>query len=253
MNIGLSAVRRALGDDQPRPNEADRVLSYVGIRIAIGVAALILPFALYFSHFFYGSGRMPDSISGFYYTPMRNYFVGTLCALGIFFLCYRYAPRDNVLSSVVAALVVFVAFCPTSPPTGPDSPRSVFHLIAAALFFLLLAYFSYFLFTKTVTTHVGGTGPAAGLASGSTNPGERKLLRNKIYHACGVVILGALLLAAILSRTSIHLLFWWESIAVAAFSFSWLVKGGLLFADRPSLDVESGPAQTDPGASPGRP
>jgi hypothetical protein len=214
VNFRVRAAQRL--DTTPAP-EVGRVLSYQELRLLIGVLAFALPIVLFISHFFFGSGQLPGSISGFYYTPMRNYFVGTLCALGVFLFSYRYAPRDNSLSTVAAVLVLLVALSPTASPGTNLNPGNVLHLTAAALFFATLAYFSYFLFT---------------LSDGSGSLGNRKALRNTIYRACGIVIAAALVIAAVLSRTSLHLLFWWESIAVWAFSFSWLIKSEtLLFRD----------------------
>ena len=86
---------------------------------------------------------------------------------------------------------------------------------------MTLAYFAYFIFRLP---H---------LPKEKEEP--RKRLRNKIYRICGVTIVVSLLLSPILDRVlsdavrdRIHPLFWLESIAVWAFSFSWMVKGGLI-------------------------
>jgi len=34
------------------------------------------------------SGELPESVSGYYYTGMRNVFVGALCVLGVFLMAY---------------------------------------------------------------------------------------------------------------------------------------------------------------------
>jgi hypothetical protein len=47
---------------------------------------------------------MWGSISAYYYSGMRNYFVGTMCALAVFFFSYKYAPRDNFLALQLAYL-----------------------------------------------------------------------------------------------------------------------------------------------------
>ena len=202
----------------PPPDEADWVLTYLGVRIAVGVVGATLPVVLFVSHFFFGDGSMPDSISAFYYTPMRDYLVGSLCAQGVFLFCYRYARRDNWLSTLAGVLVVVVALSPTAAAGAPTTFWNVAHGVAAGGFYLILAYFSYFLFTRS---------------DQPVEPGSRKALRNTIYRVCGVVVALSMLVAFVLLRSSVHLLFWWETIATFAFSFAWLVKGGLFFADRP--------------------
>jgi hypothetical protein len=143
--------------------------------------------------------------------------------LAVFFFSYRYAPRDNYLSTLTGIFALGVAFFPTTP-RGADTDltwTAVVHFTCAALFFLTLAYFAYFIFTLPP------------LPKEQREP--RKLLRNKIYRICGVMIVVSLVLSPILDltlsaavRARIHPLFWLESIAVWAFSFSWLVKGGFL-------------------------
>jgi hypothetical protein len=213
-----------VADTTPKESDADKVLSYKSVRISVGVVGIALPIVLLVSVAWVGP--MPGSISAFYYTPMRNYFVGTLFAMGIFLFSYRYAPRDNILSVLAAILVAFVALSPTAQSGEPHHIWNVLHLIAAGAFFAVLAGFSYFLFTRTED----GVPPA---------PGSPKARRNKIYKACGVTTLLALVVGAALLKSPIHLLFWWETIAVWAFSFSWLVKGGLLFADPQANDGEA--------------
>jgi hypothetical protein len=211
---GFAAFAAHVTDTTPAPNEADRVLSYLTLRVSVGVVGIALPIVLFVSHFFFGSHHLPGSISAFYYTPMRNYFVGTLAALGVFLFSYRYAKGDNNLSRLASGLIIFVALSPTAREGASRNGWNTAHLVTAALFFAILAYFSYFLFT---------------LSDGSIQPKSRKALRNQIYRVCGITIAAALLAAAVLN--SLDLLFWWESIAVLAFSFSWLVKGGVLFKD----------------------
>ena len=189
MKASLKTLAAHLADTTPSSDEANRVLSYMGLRVSVGVVGFALPIVLFTSHFFFGSHHLPGSISAFYYTPMRNYFVGTLFALGVLLFSYRYAPRDNVLSGLASFLIVFVALCPTAPRNSPLSGWNAAHLITAALFFATLAFFSYFLFTRT-----NHPNPAEG---SRISPGNRKRLRNKIYKGCGITIAMALVIAAV--------------------------------------------------------
>jgi hypothetical protein len=75
---------------------------------------------------------------------------------------------------------------------------------------------------------------------GETTPTPQKLIRNKIYKVAAYIILicvGLLVLYFALPDSVtdplivLKPIFWLETIAVMAFGFSWLVKGGLFFAD----------------------
>jgi hypothetical protein len=50
------------------------------------VLAVLLPPVAALGNFASGGHHLKGSISAFYYTHMGNWFVGTLCALAVFFL-----------------------------------------------------------------------------------------------------------------------------------------------------------------------
>jgi hypothetical protein len=80
--------------------ESPIVLPYLALRKAAGGIALGLPFALVIPWWFLGGHIIESSISGYYYTGMRNLFVGCLCAIAVFILsCRGYdrqaIPRDS--------------------------------------------------------------------------------------------------------------------------------------------------------------
>jgi len=56
----------------------------------------------------------PNSMSGSYYTHMRNVFVGSMCAIGVFLIGYRRSRVDNWLSTFAGILALLVALFPTS-------------------------------------------------------------------------------------------------------------------------------------------
>ena len=221
---------------EPPSDDAELVLSYKGLRKAIGILGVLLPCVLLVSLIWVNDHKLPGSISAFYYTPMRGYFVGTLCALGVFLFSYRYAPRDNWLSSLAAALVVFVALCPTAEHDQPRTGWNNAHLVAAGLFFVILGFMSYTLFTKKPGQKIDW-----GLHPWPTATREDK--RDVISRTCGLLIAGALIAALINAITKGHYLFWCEAVAVWAFSLSWLVKGDLF----PFLR-DSGPPPESPRA-----
>src|SRR6476619_5230591 len=132
-------------------SEGSLALSYLGVRRSIGVIGVALPFVLLIGAALIDGVGVQDSISDYYYTVMRNVFVGSMCANGVFFLSYRYARVDTVLATVIGLAAIGVALFPTTPV--PASPGQVaigtVHFVSATIFFSTLAVYSFFIFTKT--------------------------------------------------------------------------------------------------------
>jgi hypothetical protein len=79
---------------QPRetgPGSERYVRSYVTVRFAIGVLGLALPFLLVLVEpiLFDGQPFPRGSLSAYYYSGMRELFVGVLWAIGVFLVLYK--------------------------------------------------------------------------------------------------------------------------------------------------------------------
>ena len=205
------------------------VISYLVLRKAIGYLGIALPFILVFGNMLLNKPGIQSSISSYYYTPMRDVFVGTMCAIAVFMMSYKGYERKDGLAGVLACIFgVCVAFFPTTPDSDPTSRQKLvgyIHLISAALYFLTLAYFSLVLFTKTDKSKVCT---------------RRKLQRNTVYKICGYSMLLSLCLivvfALIPDKAKIEVkklapVFWLESVAIFAFGFSWFTKGEAILKD----------------------
>jgi hypothetical protein len=194
--------------------------------------ALALPFVLLIGKYLIDGGPMQGSISAYYYTDLRDYFVGTVCAISVCLAFYRYQPQDNLVSNILAGLGVTVALFPTDPadPTTHEQVIAGIHRGAATLFLLGLAYFSYSLFTKS---------------DSGTSMTAAKRRRNRVYRVCAVVIVVALAIAVFVPPV----LFWSESVSVIAFAIAWLVKGEVALKDdpRPATPAPPGPLAPAPG------
>ena len=185
-------------------------VSYRTMRLMVGGLAFALPIVLVVGDRLHGGlGRHAGSISAYYYTHMRSYLVGTLCALAVFFFSYRYQLADNYLSNLAAIGALGVVFFPINAPHRPRTWVADIHYISAALLFLTLAVFCLVVFTKRRKT-AGNPEVPAGWP-----------LRRNIYLACGIVIIAALAL----SFAKVLSVFLGEALAVYAFALSWLLQG----------------------------
>ena len=214
--------------NQQSSSESFLVLSYLELRKAVGIIGFALPFVLIFGKMLLQGPGIQSSISGYYYTDMRNVFVGSLCAIGVFLMSTRGYDRNDEIAGILAcAFAVGVALFPTTPDVGATSQDQLIgkvHLSFAALLFLTFAYFSIVLFTKTAPDKI---------------PTPRKLQRNMVYRTCGYTILASILLIVVVALPPIKSLverltpvFWLESLAVLAFGVSWLVKGETILKDQ---------------------
>ncbi|MEJ8279277.1 DUF998 domain-containing protein [Pseudonocardia spirodelae] len=204
------------------------VLSYIGLRRSVGVIGILLPFVLVAGDLLLGGDGLRDSISRYYYSPVRDVFVGALCAVGVFLFCYRYERPDDRLANVTGTAAIAVALLPTRPD-GPATTAQVvvgyLHLLSAGVFFAGLAWFCLVLFTR------GGSGTRG------------KRARNVVYRVCGATIVACLVLAALDAAAvpdavaeRFHTLFWLEAVAILAFGVAWFVKGDTILTDSPTAD-----------------
>ena len=196
------------------------VVSFLTLRRVVGILGVLLPVILAIGVAVLGSSTViQGSISAYYGTVMRGVFVGVLFAIGVFLFSYiGYERKDEIAGYLACLFALGVALFPVT--SGNGAVRFI-HFLSAVALFLALSYFSLYLFTKT-----GGT------------PTREKLNRNKLYVACGVIMLACIALIAIynafLGDTSIadiKPVFWLESLALWAFGVSWFIKGETLWKD----------------------
>ncbi|MBU2956860.1 hypothetical protein Q4511_03910 [Paracoccus sp. 1_MG-2023] len=210
----------------------DLVLSFLAVRRAIGALGYFLPVILLLSAAFMPGG-LRTSISSYYYSSMREVFVGTMFAQAVFLWSYEgFRPRagelitDRRMARLAAISAALVGLAPTSGPAGdctalqcilgPDLAAGV-HFVAAALFFVALSVFCLVLFVR-----------------GDVNSPEKRA-SNRIYRICGWTILGCIGAIGAMAVTGLddalavlRPVFWLESIACFAFATSWAVKGDSL-------------------------
>lgn len=211
------------------------VISYKSLRKSIGILGILFPIILAIGAIAYGGcDDIQKSISAYYHTNMRDFFVGILAAIAVFMFSYRgYDKTDRIAGILAGIFALGVAFFPSSVTETTICIDTLYdggifhilHLISAVLLFLTLSYFSFFLFTKSNSEH---------------EPTLQKLIRNRIYRICGIVmIISVLLIAVYLSFLKVNYpslkefspAFWLETVALWAFGISWLVKGEAILKD----------------------
>jgi len=218
----------------PEPLDNEFVISYFKLRKAIGWLGLLMPIVVRVGARVWEGIPSNESISAYYYTTMRDVFVGTLAAIGVFLFCYRGPDKqDNVLTNIAGLCAIGIGLFPTVPTYHPLilqrfpnilSPGCYnnhgylgIHIYVVAAFFLLISYLTIFRFRKQSQPYLT----------------KQKLSRNKIYVVCGIVMV--VMLVAIVAIKAINQqssIFWPETIAIVAFGIAWLTKGQAILKDK---------------------
>ena len=223
-----------------RPTGGVLAANYLYLRKVVGWLGTLLPLillvanpiALSIEHS--SCGWLPNSVSGYYYTPVRNIFVGALFGLSLFLIAYVGADLgDRVITDLAGLFGLGVALFPTTPTVA--SPASVtcetvarlssrqqvigdVHAVLSVLFLLFLAWMA-IRFTTTASP-----------------PSPEQLVRNRIYWGCAIVILACVVAAVVTNflpaslRPNFPWLFLDEAVGVFAFGVSWFVDDQTLSA-----------------------
>lgn len=207
------------------------VVSYLGIRRAVGIVGLLLPVVLGPIGWFVFGIEIQDNMSSYYHTPLRDVFVGAMSAIGIFLFCYRgYDWIESWTANFGCVSALGLALCPLDANSDPIHQSSILgyiHMLSGGAFFLVLAFYSLYHFP----TSQGDLKEVA--------PHEAQ--RNFVYRTSGCVILVTMLamgiyLVILPTAWKVHLnqynfLFWMEWIGIWSFSAAWLTKGRAILAD----------------------
>jgi hypothetical protein len=206
------------------------IMSYLLMRVLIGAIAVLLPFTLILVNWAIGHG-FASSMSGYYYTPMRNIFVGSLCAIGVFLISYDgYDLADRTITDGAGLCTICIAFFPTRPAHQATARQVLIgdlHLTFACTAFVLLSVMA-FRFAKRQPTPPGlGWWRRAEYALGFTGPGESQspAWEQVVYRVSGAVILACVILVYPLSGAAAYSLLVLETIMLVFFGLSWFVKG----------------------------
>lgn len=245
--MDIDAPRR----DFTKTDAGRYLVSFLMMRIAIGVLGIALPVVLVVVDVTVFHNGAHGSLSAYYYSGVRDVFVGMLCAIAIFLVCYKVATRgrENLAATVAGVAVLGVALLPTHRPSGSlaattplqdwltESNTATVHYICAFVFISLLAVLSYYF------------GLREGKRPPRSNARSPRFWRS-FHIGCAVVIGIAVVYMFVTTRFDVwddYSLLIGETVAVWAFGVSWLMKGFELNVFRDLRTRPAGPPE------PGRP
>ncbi|WP_432991055.1 hypothetical protein [Dactylosporangium sp. CA-233914] len=224
------------GPRRPSPQQLQRpdagvlyLRSYLLMRAVIGFIGLALPFLLVLGDFALEGGKLRGSLSEYFYTGLRDVFVGALCGTGLFLVTYKVFEHnlDNLLSNVAGVAALGVALFSTDRPKGAtialtplqaklgEAPVAAVHYTCAAVFIVCLGVISlYFGIREGNRTQLLGR--------------RSPEFWRRFHFTCAAVIGVAVVFIAVTEISGWfdeYSLIIGEALAIFGFGTSWLMKG----------------------------
>jgi hypothetical protein len=238
--------------------------SYMTLRRAIGWIGICLPFCVFagnwviFSHHIGTclvpiSNKLPDSLSGYYYSHMRDVFVGGMWSAGVFLIFYLGRDRlERWVTNFAGLFAVGIALFPTTPPTsdflqtnscGPVTPVvlqpaphgasiGIVHVACLCGLMTMIALMAW-RFTRPYSSDE--ISPMTDDDRQIELNPSLKRRNNRIYEGCiaAIVVAGAFALVQEFAfspalKSDAPWLLYAETIAFLAFGTAWFVKGRAL-------------------------
>jgi hypothetical protein len=196
-------------------------------RLVVGILGVAMPVVLILGEYLIfprGPVTFPrSSLSSYYYSGLRDWFVATLAATGLFLITYMALHRnlDNLISAVAGAGALGVALFPTGPDYGESSPPwarvigvhtcQLIHYTSAVVFIGALA--------------------AMSVRFAQRERGRSRERAAALHVTCALVMAVSAVAALILGSVGVQRvgpfsgLLIVELVCTYAFGISWLVKG----------------------------
>lgn len=223
--------------DRQKESGNNLVSSYMTLRNLIGLAGMLLPFALIIFTKESDGKFVEPSISDYYYTRSGDILVVLMSVLGVFLFTYKgYHWKEKALTTIAAICALGVAFSPTGAGKDPNTVHTPInfggntpHLLFAVVFFVASAIITLVYFPKS-------NKDIAKKVRGKMTAKEK---RNWVYRICGWTMLGSIFILFLYFLIKpfermvgdFPIIFVMETVAVLAFGFSWLTKGETLWPD----------------------
>jgi hypothetical protein len=207
-----------------RPSHADASAlqqhmagTYFALRIGMGALAAALPGLLWLGGRFADREPLRCSMSAYYYSPaMRDTFVGSLVAIGVFLYLYKgFSRQENWALNLAGTLAVGIAMRPTTPRCDDPGGLLTLHGTFAVLFFLSIAYVCLFRASDTLSL---------------VRDARRARRLHTVYRGLGALMIVSPAIAVALGSVmrsegrGSSALFLVEAFAVLTFAAYWLTK-----------------------------
>jgi hypothetical protein len=188
--------------------------TYYGLRWGLAIAAFLLPVVTRFGERLLTDHSLPQSISGYYHTGMRNYFVATLVLIAAFLVLYKgFNQCENWLLNIAGAATAGVAFFPTGCDSGATECATftspAVHGTCAVIAFGSIGLVAVFLGSSTLDL--------------LRDKAREKLFRT-IYITLGAAMIILPIVTAVLARQDVASLYWIELVVLWVFVAYWAVK-----------------------------
>ena len=187
---------------------------------------LLAPCCLLFGLFGHNS-NLPQwyfSISATYYANDKIFMIGLLYAITIFFFSYKGYDYKDRITSLIEAFSSFVIISFPCYTPGIEDKVGLFqlpifvsdtvHCIGASVLFITFTFNVLYLFRLS-----------------EPEPTEKKILRNKIYLTCGIIMIVFIILQVITTFIEFNFIPQWfpttwfnEFVMLEAFGFAYFVK-----------------------------
>jgi len=195
--------------------------SFIVQRRGMALLAAIFPAAFLASSYVLNRTDFQTSLSAYYWTLdlERNFFVGVLCAVGVFLLLYKgYTTLEDRILDLAGVAAVGVAFFPMDENGDCGTSGLSLHGTFAVIFFVCIAFICVFMSKHSLE---------------DMTDQRRKALFTRAYKLCSGVMVLSIALAglykllpenAVLMLCENSIIFWSEALGVWAFSAFWYLK-----------------------------
>lgn len=107
----------------PTKTERGYIRSYIWLRLVVGGVGLLLPLVVLIGEWFFLDAPVNarDSLSSYYHSPMRDWWVASLAVIGVLLIAYMLGTwnKESVWSTIAGFALLGVAFLPTERPHLP--------------------------------------------------------------------------------------------------------------------------------------
>ena len=187
--------------------------TYKMLRLGVAVIAFAFPLLLWVGGHLFAGLPLAGSMSAYYYTVMRDTFVGLLFAVGVILFVYQgYTRFEDWALNLAGGLALGIALFPMTLPSKPSHNPFSLHGVCAVSFFLCIAYVCIFRASDTLSLiHDCGTRDC-----------YRRWYKFLGWAMVGVPVIAWMLISNLPAQKSA--IFFVELVGIYVFAMYWVVK-----------------------------